>query len=99
MDIAKRTEFLKQILTAEEYQEIEQNKEAFQTCLDMYSEEYIDSVNVYEVNSKRFIVAKTDVSKLPKTWSNTLEEVSHVKQLLNPVYIEVDTDGELLLVD
>lgn len=97
MDKEKRIAFLKEVLTAEEYQKIEQDKKAFQICLRMYDEEYIDSVQVYAVNNKRFIVSKKDVTKLPGTWADTSAELSLVETLENPVYVEIDTDGSLLV--
>ena len=97
MDKKKRIAFLKEVQTAEEYQKIEQDKKAFKTCLEMYDEEYIDSVQVYAVNNKRFIVSKEDVPKLPVTWADTSAELSLVETLENPVYVEIDTDGILLI--
>lgn len=97
MDKQKRMDFLERISTPEELQKIEMSEEVLKTCLDMYDEAYIDSVKVYPFNTKRFVVSKEDVPKLPPTWTETLNSLSLDETLMNPVYVEVDEKGVLLV--
>lgn len=96
-NMMKQVEFLKKILTLEEFNEIQMDESAFKGALGMYEEDYIDSVNVFAINNKRFIIKKSDSPKLHKDWEKTLEELSLKESLLNPVYVEVDSNGVMLV--
>lgn len=97
MDVLKRIRFLKSILTIKEFNEIKRDENSFKGSMEMYDEEYIDSVNVIAINEKRFIFLKEDISKLHKEWKKTLGEVSLKETLINPIYVEVESDGTMLL--
>lgn len=90
--------FLKEILTEEEYKEITELPHVSRVR-EMYSEEYIDSVEIIPVDNKRFIINKGEKSQLPQNYLETLKTITKEanEDLLNPVYISVDADGTLLL--
>jgi chromosome segregation ATPase len=93
----KRVKFLKEILTLKEFNEIKMDESAFKGSLEMYNEDYIDSVNVFAINNKRFIILKNDLPKLHKDWARTLGELSLNESLINPVYVEVESNGVMLV--
>lgn len=64
---------------------------------EMYSTEYIDSVRVIEVQSKRFIISKKDYSKLTDEQKITFFMLANQENLENPVYVSVSEDGVLLV--
>jgi hypothetical protein len=97
MDIEKRKSFLKKIMTIDEFNDLNQENEVINESLKMYSEEYIDSVIVIAAKDKRFIINKNDISKLHNEWLKTLEEVSHEQSLINPVYVDIDENGTMLI--
>lgn len=90
--------FLKEILTEGEYKEIIELPH-LSRVREMYSEEYIDSVEVIPVDNKRFVIRKEERPKLPENYLETLKTVTKEanEELLNPVYLSVDEDGTLLL--
>ena len=95
MTDSKVQNFLKEILTEEEYQEVGN----LPHVQDLYSEKFIDSVEVIPIENKRFLIRKADKENLPEHWKETLIEVTRKENdtLLNPVYVELDKDGTLLL--
>lgn len=97
MNLLKRMRFLKNILTTEEFNEIKRDEQAYKGSLEMYDEEYIDSVNVIALNDKRFIVLKKDMNKLNVDWKKTLGEISLKVILINPVYVEVESNGLMIV--
>ena len=88
--------FLREILTEEEYKEVGHLPEV-QT---MYTEEFINSVNVVKINNKRFLILKKDTERLPSDWIRTLALLTQKENdsLMNPVHVTIDEDG-ILLVD
>lgn len=97
MDMKKQQDFLMRISTEEEFARIQKNETAIEVCTKMFDEAYIDSVEVFSFNDKRFVVAKEDVPKLPETWTNMLEELSLDESLENPIYVGFDETGVLLI--
>ncbi|AEB29600.1 hypothetical protein CAR_c09070 [Carnobacterium sp. 17-4] len=63
---------------------------------DLYSNEFINSVNVINIADKSFVVSKEDFYKLNSIQKDTLELLSN-EELDNPVYISIGDEGELLV--
>jgi hypothetical protein len=64
---------------------------------DMYPTEYIDSVIVFSILDKVFIIDKEDAKKLKREDKNTFMELAEVNTLINPVYVSVGEDGVILV--
>ena len=92
-----RIKFLKSILTEKEFNQIRRDEKAYKGSLEMYDEEYIDSVNVIALNEKRFIFLKKDMTKLHTDWMKTLGEISLKETLINPVHVEVESNGLMIV--
>lgn len=97
MDLVKRRRFLKSILTAKEFNEIRRDEDTYKEAIKMYDEQYIDSVHVIAVNGKRFVVPIEDMPKLHKDWKRILGEISLKEILINPIYVQVESDGTMLV--
>jgi hypothetical protein len=93
---AKFDRFTKEIMTQEEYQIVMQGSK-LKTAREIYTDSYIDSVTVYKKGDKRFVLQNKDKSRLPKHFENTLEKLSKKRELINPVYVEIDANGALLI--
>lgn len=90
----KVDEFLKQILTDEEYEEYGK----IPMVRHAYSPAFIESVSVHPVGDVRFLLLKQEIPNYPIGWENALNEVAAKGQgLVNPVYVSLE-DG-LLSID
>ncbi len=65
---------------------------------DMFPISMIDNSFVFECNSKYFVLNKDDMTRLTEQHYNTLATLSDNAELHNPVYVEID-DGGCLLID
>lgn len=92
-----RIRFLKSILTQKEYEQIKRDEIAYEGSLEMYDEDYINSVNVISLNDKRFIFLKEDMAKLHTDWMKTLGEITLKETLTNPVHVEVESNGLMII--
>lgn len=93
----KVEEFLKQAITNDEYQELITDPVAYRKALELYSEEFVDSVIIVSINDTRFLIKKEEAGKLHKDWLLTLMELAEKESLSNPVYVDADEDGTLLI--
>jgi hypothetical protein len=93
----KQEEFVRLILTPLEQEEISNEPTLFAKCQELYTEEFIDSVIVIAINEYRFLIKKEDHKQLPQQLLSTLMEIAEKEEMSNPVYVEVDEDGVLLL--
>lgn len=67
-----------------------------QTLLDTVPEyEY----EILEINDKRFVLSTQDCQSLTKKQIDTLTQLSKQEQLYNPVHIQIDTNGRLVVDD
>lgn len=90
--------FVRSILTKEEVEEVKADDIiSYDRVLLMYGETYIKSVEVFAFNDNRFIINKKDMSRLHTGWKDTLEKLSKEESLINPVFVDVDSDGRLLV--
>lgn len=66
----------------------------------MYSQEYIESIEVKSFDDKNFIISKTDLDRLRKM-NNEIENIfislSNSNELQNPVYISLSDQGVILV--
>jgi hypothetical protein len=70
------------------------------TLKTAYSDEYIDSVSVFSIDDKSFVITKKDaekLSKLPKESKDSLFVIAKDKSLFNPIYISLDSDGVIIV--
>lgn len=65
--------------------------------LDMYSVEFIESVQVVSIGSKNFILSNSDMERLEANHNNVLMNLSDQESLINPVYVHLDENGVLLV--
>lgn len=71
--------------------------EFLMTLRDTYSNGYIDSVEVFEISEKSFILNKQDIPKLNNKSRYTFISLANEKNLQNPVYVSVSNNGVLLV--
>lgn len=64
---------------------------------NMYSVDLIDSSKVFQINEKYFVFNKDQYDLLTKEHKEILQELSLNKDLINPVFVEIDSDGGLLI--
>ncbi|WP_256761425.1 hypothetical protein [Cohnella sp. WQ 127256] len=75
----------------------QEDKNLMITFKEMYSIEYIDSVEVIKVFGKSFIISKEDMLKITEDQRETLMMIASQQELLNPVYISISEDGVILV--
>jgi len=64
---------------------------------NMYPIDYIDSVEVFEISGKSFILNKKDMSKLTDESESVFISLANESSLQNPVYISISNDGVALV--
>lgn len=62
-----------------------------------YPRSYIDAVKIIKLNHKRFVVNREDYQNLTPTHYDTLQKLDQVNELVNPVYVEIDENGGLIV--
>jgi len=65
----------------------------------IYPKDYTDTHRIVKGDHKRFVFTIEDYENLTQTHYETLEKLDKLEQLLNPVHIEIDIDGGLLVYD
>lgn len=63
---------------------------------DIYSTEFIDSVNIIKIKNKNFLLNHYDFGSLTDQQKDVLEMLAE-EDLENPVYISIGEEGELLV--
>lgn len=63
----------------------------------MYPIDMIENSEIIDLNSKYFVLSKSDFGSLTANHIDTLSILSEQEELNNPVYIELDEDGRLLV--
>jgi len=66
---------------------------------DLHPKNYLDTVKVVKMDKKRFVLPKEDYHHLTNTHYDTLQKLDKIDRLVNPVYVEIDVDGGLLVYD
>ena len=69
-----------------------------QQLINRYPLSLIDDSDVIKLNNKYFVFSKSDIPKLEEQHYNVLAMLSEKEELHNPVFVEVD-DGGRLIVD
>lgn len=64
---------------------------------DMYDNTIIENSEVLVIGNKHFLFSKNDFRKLNEEQKNTLELISLEESLINPVYVEIGSEGELII--
>jgi hypothetical protein len=63
----------------------------------MYPISLIDSSHIIEIDNHYFVFSKQDASRLSEQHFDILSELSDSEQLANPVYVELDEEGRLIV--
>jgi hypothetical protein len=63
----------------------------------MYPIELIENSSVVEIDSHYFVFHKSDMPKLTEQNFDTLSNLAESGQLVNPVYVEIDEGGTLII--
>ena len=74
-----------------------EDAELLSSIKNMYPTDYIDSVEVYEISGKSFILNKKDISKLNNKSKYIFISLANESSLQNPVYISISDDGVVLV--
>jgi len=65
----------------------------------IYPKTYTDTIKIVKGTQKRFVFTSEDYQNLTSTHYDTLKKLDELEQLINPVHIEIDIDGGLLVYD
>ncbi len=76
----------------------ESDSNMMRLLISMYPSSMIDNSFVMEYNNKYFVLSKDNMPRLTEQHCNTLAALSENEELHNPVYVEID-DGGCLLID
>lgn len=63
----------------------------------MYTTEVVNSSEVIEIDNHYFIFSKEDATQLKEQHFDILAKLPEVDELHNPVYVEIDEDGRLVI--
>lgn len=64
---------------------------------EMYPIELIRNSHVVNIDNHHFIFSKNDISKLTEQHYDTLSFLSDNNELQNPIYVEIDKEGRLIV--
>lgn len=64
---------------------------------DMYDNSVIENSEVLVIGNRHFLLSKNDFRNLNEEQKNTLELISLKESLINPVYVEIGSEGELII--
>ena len=63
----------------------------------MYPIELIESSSVIAIDNQYFLFNKNDIPKLTEQHFDTLSSIAEDGQIFNPVYVEIDERGRLVI--
>lgn len=77
----------------------DKDKSLISSFYNAYSDEYIESVTVLEINKKSFVISKSDFKKIidQDIDIELFIQLSEQEDLLNPVYLSISEDGVILV--
>ena len=75
----------------------EQDVEFLKSIYRMHPKSFLDTIKVVKTNNKRFVFSKSDYQSLTNVHYETLQKLDKFDELINPVYVEIDTDGGLIV--
>lgn len=61
-----------------------------------YSTELVENSEIIAVKEKKFVVSKVDYDKIIQNHMERLEKLAKKPKLLNPVFVKLDNEGELV---
>lgn len=64
---------------------------------EMYDDSIIENSEVLVIGNRHFLLSKNDFRKLSEEQKNTLELIALEESLINPVYVEIGSEGELII--
>lgn len=96
---AKKEQILcgKQQIEIQESDFSEHDWNMLKTLEQMYSLEFIKNSYIVKVVSHSFIFNKNDVEKITVQHYDTLSILANSNELINPVFVEIDNEGRLLI--
>lgn len=68
-----------------------------QQLINRYPLSLIDDSDVIHLNNKYFVFSKSDIPKLEEQHYNVLAMLSEKEELHNPVFVEIDNEGRLIV--
>nr|DAM28554.1 MAG TPA: hypothetical protein [Caudoviricetes sp.] len=71
--------------------------ELAQELFDLYDISFVDRSEVLIVGDKHFLFTKKDFASLNETQKSTLEKIALEEDLINPVYVEIGNEGDLII--
>lgn len=63
----------------------------------MYSDELVQNSFIVPISNNNFVLNKNDVDKLSEEQMDALYKLSKTENLNNPVFVDIDEDGRLLI--
>lgn len=93
-----KSHFIVTILNEKELSDLKEinDKEAIYKLRDLYSLEMIKNSHIEQIEGYSFILPKKDAYKLTEEHLSILRGIVNT-ELHNPIYIEINEDGELLI--
>ena len=71
--------------------------EIINNIVSAYSKEFIQNVKVLPIKNKIFLLSKKNAAVLTPVQMDTLQELANESSLENPVYVNIDESGRLLV--
>ena len=73
------------------------DKELMQKLSDMYPMQLIENSKIINMDKKYFVFSKENAEKLTEEHSDTLLILSENSDIYNPVFVELDEEGRLVV--
>ena len=75
----------------------EADKTMMKVLESLYPDELINNAEVIKTDKNAFIIKKTDMARFTENHMDALTSISENEDLDNPVYVEIDDNGRLLI--
>lgn len=75
----------------------EQDEQIIRLLDQMYTIELIDNSEVIHIDNYSFVFNKKDIPRLTEEHFDTLCALSESKQLMNPIYVDIEEGGRLII--
>ena len=75
------------------------DEQSIKNLLDMYSLGYINSVELFFHDNKCFVLSRKDMVKITEEQEEVLYSLACMDSMDNPIFIELDEDGAVLVLD
>ena len=78
--------------------DFDENDFHFMRLLDqMYPLALIEQSSVVEIDNHYFLLSKSDAIRLTEQHYDILSTISEQEELVNPIYVEIDSEGRLVI--